>query len=95
MLTDKTCLPLLLDEGVVLLLGGIASSFFISRSVGLVRRGSAPGLERLAEEQAGPCARCRCERILLSERAAEQGSASDANGIAEKSRRAGARAACE
>ena len=35
-------LPLLLDERVVLLLGRIASSFFISRSVGLVRGAVLP-----------------------------------------------------
>ena len=87
-LLGATGLPLLFDEGVVLLLGGIASSFFISRSVGLVRGGSAPGVERLAEEQTGPRARCRCERISFAERAAEQRPASDADCIFDKPRRA-------
>ena len=87
--------PLAVDERVVLLLGGIASSFFISRSVGLVRGGSAPGMERLAEEQAGSRARGRREWIPFAERAAEQGPASDADGIADKPRRARARAAGE
>ena len=88
-------LPLLLDERVVLLLGGIAASFFISRSVGLVRGSSAPGMERLAEEQAGLCSRCRREWIPFAECATEQRAASDADCIADKPRRARARAAGE
>ena len=88
-------LPLLLDERVVLLFGGIASSFFISRSVGLVRGGSAPGLERLAEKQAGPCPGRRRERITFAERATEQSAASDADGITDKPCRARSCAAGE
>jgi len=88
-------LPLLLDERVVLLFGGIASSFFISSSVGLLCGGSAPGLERLAEEHASSCSRCREQWIFLAEGVPEQSAASGADRISEKPRRARARAAGE
>ena len=44
--------PLPLGERLVLPFGGIALSLFISRSAGLLRRGPAPRLERLAEQHA-------------------------------------------
>ena len=59
------CEPLPLIERLILPLDGIAASFFISLSVGLLRVRGAPGLERLAEKQPAPRAERRRQQTAL------------------------------
>ena len=75
--------PLPLVERLILPLDGIAASFFISLSVGLLRVGGAPGLERLAEKQPAPRAKRRGQRTALAKSLAQQSPARRADSIAD------------
>jgi hypothetical protein len=79
-------LPLLLDEELVLLFGGIASSFFIARSVGLLISSAAPCLERLAEECAGSGTRGCEQGIAFPKSVPEKSAARGAKAISHNAR---------
>ena len=84
-----------LGERLVLPFGGIALSFFISRSVGLLRRGPAPRLERLAEQHAASCAEGRVERFAFAQFVTEQSATRRAGGVTDNASSATPRAAAE
>ncbi len=81
-----------IDEGLKLLLGGIASCLFITSIVCLVRGRLAPGLERLAQKHAASSAGSSDQRITVAKFVADQCTTSGADRVTDNARRTNARA---